>query len=135
MPDTEWHRAGWATNDCMRCHETGVEAAPVVRHDGLPPILLRAKCRTCHVIADGEAPTGDRDNAVDPRFEPDAFPPMIPNSGSHLRTWTSSDCLLCHESGVKGAPIVKHEDLPAIYLRVKCRTCHVQVRSDETEPW
>ena len=42
---------------------------------------------------------------------------------------------MCHESGVKGAPLIRHEGLPRLYLQAKCRTCHVQVRSGETNPW
>jgi cytochrome c5 len=135
MPDTDWHREGWIKNDCLRCHETGVESAPVVRHEGLPVILMAAKCRSCHVIEAGKEPTGQRDNTADPAFEANAFPPMMPNSAVHRRAWISSDCVLCHEDGVMGAPLLRHEGLPPIYLDVKCRSCHVQVRSHETEPW
>jgi len=134
MPDTEWHRAGWMLNDCLRCHETGVGVAPVVLHQGLPEILKASKCRTCHVIATGTEPTGDKDNAVDSRFNANAFPPMMPNSESHLDAWTIKDCLLCHEDGANDAPVVQHQDLPRLYLKVKCRTCHVQARSIEADP-
>ena len=75
------------------------------------------------------------DEPIDPRFEANAFPPMIPASESHRRAWTLHNCLMCHETGVFDAPIVQHEGLPKVYLRVKCRTCHVQVRSHEQDPW
>jgi hypothetical protein len=135
MPDTEWHRAAWIERDCMRCHETGVGIAPIVVHDGLPEILLKAKCRTCHTIATGQPTRLVADPDLDPRFDDNAFPPMIPNSGSHLGAWTMKDCLMCHETGVLGAPLVKHEGMPDVLLRAKCRTCHVQVRSQFTDPW
>ncbi len=132
MPDTEWHRAGWVKDDCMRCHETGVDRAPRVEHRGLPSILLEAKCRTCHVLIPGQKPRGAK-SEEDGRFAPGAFPPPIPNSGSHVSTWTRDDCLLCHDSGIKGAPVVRHEGLPEILMRAKCRTCHVQVRAIESD--
>jgi hypothetical protein len=60
---------------------------------------------------------------------------MMPNSLSHRGAWTRDNCLLCHTTGIRGAPIVRHEGLPAITLDAKCRTCHVQVRSNETLMW
>jgi len=133
LPDTEWHQDAWVRQDCLRCHETGVEDAPIVRHEGMPPILLRAKCRTCHVIAPGQKPRGAK-KILDPptgEFNVDAFPPMIPASGSHRRAWRRDDCLLCHEDGTHNAPIVMHTGMPTMLLKAKCRTCHVQVRSIE----
>jgi hypothetical protein len=131
IPDTEWHQKAWLESNCLRCHETGVGDAPMIVHEGMPDILLSAKCRSCHVLIPGSAPRekpleGDRSP-----FNDDAFPPMIPNSESHNRAWTKDDCLLCHESGIHGAPIVQHEGLPKILLTAKCRSCHVQVRAVE----
>ena len=102
---------------------------------GLTTRLMTAKCRTCHVMIAGQPAKTMPPAPSDPRFAEGAFPPMIPNSESHLAAWTMKDCRLCHDTGVHGAPIVKHEGMPAIYLDVKCRTCHVQVRSHETDPW
>ncbi|MAE67847.1 MAG: hypothetical protein CMJ18_26635 [Phycisphaeraceae bacterium] len=135
LPDTEWHQDAWIRHDCMRCHETGVGEAPTVVHRGMPPILLVAKCRTCHVIAPGSKPRGAK-RAAQPNkglFNANAFPPMIPASGSHRRTWRRDDCLLCHEDGLRGAPIVRHKGMPGILLKSKCRSCHVQVRSIEAD--
>jgi hypothetical protein len=131
MPDRQWHRDGWIKQDCMRCHETGVGDAPAVQHRGLPPILLRAKCRTCHVLIPGQEPRGvkAKQRQKEDEYNIGAFPPMIPDSGSHRDAWRRDDCLLCHEDGIKDAPIVRHEGLPKLLLKVKCRSCHVQIRS------
>jgi hypothetical protein len=132
LPDTERHQQAWLRNDCMRCHETGVEEAPVLEHKDLPPILLTAKCRSCHVLIPGTpVPPKPKVDPAEDDFAGFAFPPMIPASGSHLETWTRDDCMLCHEDGTKDAPIVVHKDLPRLYLEVKCRSCHVQVRAVE----
>ncbi len=134
IPDTDWHRNAWLEFNCLRCHETGVGKAPVVVHSDLPPILLSAKCRSCHVLIPGSAPKAEAEpeRGTPSPFAENAFPPMMPNSESHMRAWTKDDCLLCHESGIHGAPIILHEDLPAILLKAKCRSCHVQVRAVET---
>lgn len=130
IPDTQQHRDAWSRNDCLRCHETGVQDAPMVVHRGMAPILLRAKCRSCHVLITGyQKPP--KPKPADEGFDPDAFPPMIPASEYHLNAWTNQACLLCHESGVKKAPIVKHEGMPPVLLTAKCRSCHVQVRASE----
>jgi hypothetical protein len=134
IPDTAWHRDAWMVNDCMRCHETGVGDAPQFRHTGLPHITRVSKCRTCHVLIPGQAPPPPP-APVDDGFLPNAFPPMMPNSLSHRGAWVRDNCLLCHTSGVRGAPAIVHEGLPALTLKVKCRTCHVQVRSHETRIW
>lgn len=128
VPDTEWHRDAWMQQSCLRCHETGVGDAPQVVHRGMPDILLTAKCRTCHVFIPGSKPRPKPEPAADDPFAKNAFPPMIPASDYHAKAWTRDDCLLCHESGVKGAPRIVHEGLPPLLLQSKCRTCHVQVR-------
>ena len=88
---------------------------------------MKAKCRTCHVLIPGLQPKKPEPPPKDARFLPNAFPPMIPASASHEAAWQKDDCLLCHESGVKGAPVVQHKDMPKVLLRAKCRSCHVQV--------
>jgi hypothetical protein len=128
IPDTEWHQEAWIKDNCLRCHETGVEEAPVIVHRGLPPILLRAKCRTCHILIPGNTDVRPRVKEETP-FDDNAFPPVIPASASHRNAWTIEDCLMCHETGVQGAPIVVHKDMPRILLKAKCRSCHVQIRS------
>jgi len=134
LPDTDWHHDAWIRNDCLRCHETGVGEAPRIRHVGLPELALVSKCRTCHVIEPGKVPMGALAE-VDEDFMPNAFPPMMPNSLSHHGAWITDNCLMCHEDGVRDAPIVRHEGMPKIMLQAKCRTCHVQVRSNETKIW
>ncbi len=137
IPDQEWHKDAWFVNDCLNCHETGVEDAPMIRHVGLPEIAFDSKCRSCHVLIPGEA----NYDAVIPEFDPVtgfaswAFPPLMPNNDKHEQAWGENNCMMCHEDGTRGATIVKHEGLPRIALVSKCRSCHVQVRSDETSPW
>lgn len=136
LPDTERHQRAWLRDDCLNCHETGVEAAPIVVHADLPSILLGAKCRTCHVLIPGTpVPPKAPPTPEEEQFAVNAFPPMIPASGSHSQAWVRDDCMLCHEDGTHGAPILKHEGLPRLLLQAKCRTCHVQVRAVEaSEP-
>lgn len=130
VSDMDYHQKAWYKDDCLRCHETGVGDATQVVHKGMAEILLKAKCRTCHVLIPGQA-------AIEPKpvtseegeFASYAFPPMIPASVSHQDAWTKDNCLLCHESGVRGAPMVKHKGMPKLLLKAKCRSCHVQVRS------
>lgn len=131
IPDTDWHRDAWQRDDCRRCHETGVGEAPVIVHAGMAEVLMTAKCRSCHVLIPGTEPRPPDDTATDSIFARNAFPPMIPASSSHRTAWTKDDCLMCHESGLGGAPVVAHEGMPSILLTAKCRTCHVQVRADE----
>jgi hypothetical protein len=49
IPSSASHRHTWTRDDCLMCHESGTNRAPLVRHEGLPRLLLTAKCRTCHV--------------------------------------------------------------------------------------
>lgn len=129
VSDTEYHKGAWYKDDCLRCHETGVEDATRVRHRDMPKILLTAKCRSCHVLIAGQPPRPRKKTEEEKRYAEFAFPPMIPASVSHQEAWLKDNCLLCHESGVRGAPVVKHKDMPKILLEAKCRSCHVQVRS------
>jgi len=129
ISDVKYHHKAWYKNDCLRCHETGVGDATQVMHKGMSDILLTAKCRTCHVLIPGQAAIEPRPSDDSEGYEPYAFPPMIPASVSHGNAWTKDNCLLCHESGVRGAPKVKHAGMSKLLLSVKCRSCHVQVRS------
>ncbi len=54
-----------------------------------------------------------------------AFPPTLSNKEYHQRAWTRTDCLTCHETGVQGAPRMKHTSLTPLAKEVKCRSCHV----------
>ncbi len=49
IPASDSHRDAWTTDTCLLCHTNGIKGAPLVRHEGMPPILLEAKCRSCHV--------------------------------------------------------------------------------------
>ncbi len=133
IPDEKWHKDAWTKNNCLDCHETGVGDAPMIRHKGLPEITFESKCRTCHVLIPGESNYVPA--AEDSPFASWAFPPMLPNNKNHSKAWGKRDCLMCHESGVRGAPEVKHKGMPRLTLKAKCRTCHVQVRSHTTSPW
>ena len=138
LSDTKHHRDAWLVNDCMRCHETGVMGGPVVKHRGMPAVLVDAKCRSCHVLIPGDGEDAIIIEQVDEeaaQFEDYAFPPMIPNSTAHLDAWTIDSCLRCHEDGTNDAPIVQHKSdhLPRRLLKVSCRTCHVQVRAIEAD--
>jgi hypothetical protein len=53
IPDREWHRDAWLVDNCLDCHETGVQEAPRIRHKGLPDITYKSKCRSCHVLIPG----------------------------------------------------------------------------------
>ncbi len=133
IPDREWHQDAWNKNNCLDCHETGVQDAPMIRHKGLPDITYQSKCRTCHVLIPGN--TEYVPKVEESEFASWAFPPMMPNNESHAQAWGKNNCLLCHESSVRGAPKVKHKGLPRMTLKSKCRTCHVQVRSHMSSPW
>ena len=135
LSDTEWHRGGWDLNACLRCHETGVGKAPRVFHKNMPVVLLKAKCRSCHVLIPGDsvdAVVVKHEN--DAFFDDHAFPPMLPNSKAHVDTWRTDNCMRCHEDGLKDAPVTKHasQHMPRLLLKAKCRTCHVQVRAIES---
>ncbi len=136
LSDTDWHRDAWDVNDCLRCHETGVGDSPEVSHVDMPGILLDAKCRSCHVLIPGSLASDLVLEEDAEFFDDNAFPPMIPNSQMHISAWTIGDCMMCHEDGTSGAPIVRHEHdlMPQLLLKVKCRSCHVQVRSIESDP-
>ena len=46
--------------------------------------------------------------------------------------------MLCHEDGIKGAPIAEHKSMLTsaqrkILTTAKCRSCHVQVRAAENQ--
>ena len=60
LPDQMWHRDIWTPEECLECHKTGEEDAPIVQHEGLPPRLMKAACRTCHVLIPGQKPRGDK---------------------------------------------------------------------------
>jgi len=126
LPVDESHENPWLRDDCILCHETGVSGAPIVEHRGMPSLLLGARCRSCHVAPDpSAAPLTDIYGNELAVFKSDAFPPTLPNDDSHRGAWLRDDCLLCHEWGVKDAPVVRHQGMSRILLKGRCRTCHL----------
>jgi hypothetical protein len=50
IPASVSHKDSWTNDSCLLCHEGGgVKNAPVVKHKDMPKLLLKAKCRSCHV--------------------------------------------------------------------------------------
>ena len=66
-------------------------------------------------------------------FLVNAFPPMLPTSEVHKEAWLRDDCILCHETGVSGAPLIRHRGLPELLRQAKCRSCHVAPDPDAGE--
>jgi hypothetical protein len=66
-------------------------------------------------------------------FLVNAFPPMLPGSEMHEGAWLRDDCILCHETGVAGAPLIRHRGLPELLRQAKCRSCHVAPDPDAGE--
>ncbi|MAG94792.1 MAG: hypothetical protein CMJ48_13775 [Planctomycetaceae bacterium] len=64
-------------------------------------------------------------------FAPGAFPPILTDMEYHQNSWTRTDCMTCHEEGVKDAPKLKHTSLPDVAKEAKCRTCHVFVAGSQ----
>ena len=53
LSDTAHHQQSWTRADCLVCHETGKEDAPLMKHVSVPPAAQEAKCRSCHVLIPG----------------------------------------------------------------------------------
>ena len=49
MPTDESHSGAWLRDDCLLCHQNGVDGAPRVLHFDMTPALLDARCRSCHL--------------------------------------------------------------------------------------
>lgn len=133
IPDREWHKEAWTLDNCLDCHETGVQDAPMIRHKGLPDITWDSKCRSCHVLIPGN--TDYTQKVEETEFASWAFPPMMPNNDNHDQAWGNNNCLMCHEDGSRNSPVLVHEGMPRIMLKAKCRSCHVQVRSHMSSPF
>jgi cytochrome c5 len=78
---------------------------------------------------DSSAPSA----TVQAGFAPGAFPPTLTGEDYHSKSWTRTDCLTCHELGVKDAPKMRHVSVPEIAAEAKCRTCHVLI-ADQMAP-
>jgi cytochrome c5 len=98
-------------------------------------LLTAAACQSDEPTAFGLGPGGLPQEASAPRTSPvdadgrwfaeDAFPPPLPGDESHGNAWGRSDCLLCHDLGIRSAPRVKHRGMPAILRSAQCRSCHL----------
>jgi len=128
MPDTEFHQDAWERGDCRLCHVWGVYEAPHIRHEGMPKVLLAARCRTCHLLIRG----GNSDSETGETFARNAFPPTLPDDKDHQNPWAQKECLDCHQSGKDGAMLVRHDGMSKVLLTARCRTCHVLVRNPES---
>ncbi len=73
----------------------------------------------------GQSPTAEADPSGD--FPAGAFPPTMSDMDYHQDAWSRTDCLVCHETGVDGATVIKHVSVPPTAMEAKCRTCHVLV--------
>lgn len=60
-------------------------------------------------------------------FAAGAFPPTLSDTAYHQQAWTRADCLVCHEMGKEGAPLMKHVSVPSAAQEAKCRSCHVLI--------
>lgn len=50
IPASASHQDVWRKDNCLLCHEDGgVRDAPIVKHKDMPKLLLKSKCRSCHV--------------------------------------------------------------------------------------
>lgn len=56
LTDVDYHTDAWTRDDCLTCHEKGVNDAPQMRHTSLPPLAKDGKCRSCHVLIHGQKP-------------------------------------------------------------------------------
>ncbi len=70
-------------------------------------------------------PVGPAQEAAFDGFDEHAFPPTLPVDEAHVSAWTPENCLLCHEEGTQGAPVVQHTGMSPVLLSASCRTCHV----------
>ena len=56
LPMDVSHENSWLRDDCLKCHEAGLDGAPQVRLQGMAELLLEARCRSCHLPS---GPTSD----------------------------------------------------------------------------
>ena len=66
-------------------------------------------------------------------FAEGAFPPTLSDEEYHQRDWTRNDCMVCHQTGQLGAPVMVHEGMPTLQNDAKCRTCHVLIPGSVAE--
>ena len=101
----------------------------------LPALLLAALlaggCTKDDATESAGAPVQPASNdptAFEVQFAGGAFPPPMPADDDHEPSWRDSwlkeTCMSCHEEGENDAPLIVHEGMPELQLKVKCRTCH-----------
>ncbi len=139
LPNTEDHANAWTNDNCLMCHENGVGQAPKIVHKDMSLILLKARCRTCHLWIpmdendfEGESfekPAANR--VMVDGFTDNAFPPLLPGDEVHAGAWLKSDCMFCHEKGVRESPVVEHAGMSDILLQARCRSCHLPAEQEE----
>ena len=49
LPTDDSHSNAWLRDDCTMCHENGIQGAPRIVHRDMAPLLLKARCRSCHL--------------------------------------------------------------------------------------
>ena len=125
MPEDSSHANAWLRQDCLNCHEEGINNAPRVAHRGMPRDLLNARCRTCHLPGNEALVAAEGGSLETLLFARNAFPPTLPFNKDHQGAWLRDDCLKCHQNGIAGAPKVIHEGMSSILLDAQCRSCHV----------
>jgi len=125
MPEDSSHADAWMKDDCLRCHEDGLNDAPRVTHRDMSRDLMKARCRTCHLPGNKALAAAEGASLDELLFARNAFPPTLPNDQDHKGGWLRDDCLKCHQAGIGGAPKVLHQGMSSILLEAQCRTCHV----------
>lgn len=52
MPRLAWHLSGMNKSEayCSRCHASGLNGAPVMRHEGIQEKIEGVRCQTCHEL-------------------------------------------------------------------------------------
>ena len=49
LPTDDSHSGAWLRDDCTLCHENGIQGAPRIVHRDMSRLLLKARCRSCHL--------------------------------------------------------------------------------------
>lgn len=125
MPEDSSHTNAWLRQDCLSCHEDGINGATRVAHRGMSRDLMKARCRTCHLPGNKALAAAEGASLEELLFAKNAFPPTLPFNQDHQGAWLRDDCLKCHQNGIAGAPKVIHKGMSELLLEAQCRSCHV----------
>ena len=111
----------------LACQGGRHETAPTTNSDGPGPHPPEASGAADQPSEAREPapPTPTVEEEAFTGYAENAFPPVLPSDDAHVNAWQRDDCMLCHESGLSGAPVVKHVGMSRELLSAKCRTCHV----------